>query len=209
MIVVDVARPDDGQVGESRIADPALLSVQDPFVAAALRGGGKSARRPRADLGLGQPEGADLFGARHRRQPTLPLLAGAAQVDRSHREAAVHAMEGRDRAVDAREFQHDQAVGDRAPARASEALVRRAGDAERAVGADELERKFRAAPIVVDDRGDLLLGECAHAAKQGLVLGPDRVRDPVEIPVDRRGRRRRLRGASRARRRRASCTVLR
>src|SRR5262249_15308392 len=39
LVVVDVARPDDRDVAPRRIADPALLAIENPAVAIALRGG--------------------------------------------------------------------------------------------------------------------------------------------------------------------------
>ena len=95
LVVVVVAGPDDDQVGEGGVADPLLLAVEHP---ARRRRGGRSSRRPPAMsepvLGLGQAEGADQLHPRHRRQPALLLLVGAAEVDRAHRQAAVHAHEG-------------------------------------------------------------------------------------------------------------------
>src|SRR5438552_5626956 len=45
LVVVDIAGPDDRDVAPRRVADPALLAVQNPDVAIALGGGQKSARR--------------------------------------------------------------------------------------------------------------------------------------------------------------------
>jgi len=51
---------------------------------------------PEPTSGLGQPEAADLFHAGHRRQPLLFLLLRSNERDRTHRQAAVDAEEGRD-----------------------------------------------------------------------------------------------------------------
>src|SRR5438270_10784674 len=37
LVVVDIARPDDGDVAPRRVADPALLAVKNPSLAVALR----------------------------------------------------------------------------------------------------------------------------------------------------------------------------
>src|SRR5207245_7446123 len=74
LIVGDVARPDDRDIAPRRVANPALLAVEDPRVAVALGGRGQAAARARTDQRLGEAEAADLFPARHRRQPLLLLL---------------------------------------------------------------------------------------------------------------------------------------
>jgi len=90
------------------------LAVQDPMLSAPARGGGEAARDAGADRGLGQCEGADLLGSLHRGEPTLLLLIRTAQVNRAHGETAVHTMECRDGAIDARKLHHDEAVEQRA-----------------------------------------------------------------------------------------------
>jgi len=94
---VDVAGPDDGDVGEGGVADPLLGAVEDPGVAGAIPretagGGGEAAGGAGADVGFGQAEGADLLHPGHRREPLRLLLLRAAQVDRPHGQAAVDAM---------------------------------------------------------------------------------------------------------------------
>src|SRR5262249_62191028 len=61
LVVGDVARPDDRDIAPRRIADPALLTVQDPAVAVALRRRGEAAASSRADQRLGKRPAADLF----------------------------------------------------------------------------------------------------------------------------------------------------
>src|SRR5262245_54561980 len=94
LVVSHVTRPDDREVTPRRVADPALLAVEDPGVAVARRGGREAASGAGAHERLGKGEAADLLHARHRRQPFLLLLVGAVEVDGIHGEAAVDAVEG-------------------------------------------------------------------------------------------------------------------
>src|SRR5262249_10555403 len=96
LIVRDVARPDDRDIAPGRVAGPALLAVQDPSVAFALRRRGQAAPGSRADQRLGEAEAADPFHASHRRQPLLLLLFRSSERDGAHRQACVDAEEGRD-----------------------------------------------------------------------------------------------------------------
>ena len=129
LIVGEVARPDDRQVAPRRIADPPLLSVENPGVALALGGRGQPSARSRTDQRLGQAEAADLFPARHRRQPFLLLLLRSVEIDRAHRQAAVHAEERAERSVDARQLHRDEAEQLLASAGAAVALEAEAADA--------------------------------------------------------------------------------
>ena len=122
LIVGEVARPDDRDVAPRRVADPALLAVEDPGIALALGGRGQASARSRTDQRLGQAEAADLFPARHRRQPLLLLLLRSVEIDRAHRQAAVHAEERAERRVDARQLHRDEPEQLLAPAGAAIAL---------------------------------------------------------------------------------------
>src|SRR5262249_21955022 len=130
LVVLDVARPDDRDIAPRRVADPALLAVEDPAVAVALRRGRQTATGPRAHQRLGQREAADLFQPRHLRQPLLLLLLGARKVDGHHRETGVDAVEGTKRNVGARDLQGDQAEQQRASARAAVTIDAETGDAQ-------------------------------------------------------------------------------
>src|SRR2546426_10233312 len=70
------AGPDDRQVGDVPVGDPALGAADDPVVAVAT-GASRHAGRVGAELGLRQPEAADHLALRHRRgaAPLLPLRA--------------------------------------------------------------------------------------------------------------------------------------
>jgi len=109
LIVGQVARPDDRKVAPWRVADPALLTVEDPTVAGALGGRQQAAARARADQRFGEAEAADLLEARHWRQPLLLLLLRSIDVDGAHRQAAVHAYERRERRVGACNLHLDKA----------------------------------------------------------------------------------------------------
>src|SRR5258707_3988794 len=74
LIVAEIARPDDGNVAPWRVADPPLLAIENPAIAFTLGCRGQTAARSRTDQRLGEAEAADLFHARHRRQPFLLLL---------------------------------------------------------------------------------------------------------------------------------------
>ena len=123
-------------------------------------------RRPatgsRADQRLGQGEAADLFHARHRRQPLLLLLLGAREVDRTHRKAGVDAVEGAERNVGSRHLHGDQADQQGASARAAVAMHAETGDAQLLVRGEQLERERVLDPVFVDDRLDLRLHVGAH-----------------------------------------------
>src|ERR1700739_1405475 len=71
-----------------------------------------------------------LVPAPARRQPFLLLLIGATQIERTHREAAVHAEERAERRVGARQLHRDEAEQLLAPARAAIALKAEPAEAE-------------------------------------------------------------------------------
>ena len=87
------------------------------------------AARSRAHQRLGEAEAADLFPARHRRQPLLLLLLRSVEIDRAHRQAAVHAEEGAERSVDACQLHRDEAEQLLASAGAAVAFIAEATDA--------------------------------------------------------------------------------
>ena len=76
-------RPNDHDVGNRRVRDPSLCAGKPGAVLMPAR-----PRHHAAGVGamirLGQAETAELFGARHGRQITLPLFLTAEQVDRHH-----------------------------------------------------------------------------------------------------------------------------
>src|SRR6202043_2164213 len=56
LVVREIARPDDGEVAPWRVADPPLLSIENPGIAFTLGGCGQTAARSRTDQRLGQAE---------------------------------------------------------------------------------------------------------------------------------------------------------
>src|ERR687893_1420618 len=92
LAVLDVSGPDDDDVGEGGVADPTLLTVEDPLVAFAP---GRRLEHDgvRAVVGLCEAPGPDLLHPRHLGQPALLLLLAPADGYRSHREPRVDAEE--------------------------------------------------------------------------------------------------------------------
>src|SRR5439155_24484529 len=112
-----------------RVADPSLFAIGNPGVAIALGGGQKSARRAGADKRLRQTEAADLVETRHWWEPLLFLLFRPIYIDRAHREAVVHAHEGGERWVNARDLHLNNAQQSEASAGTPVALTANATDA--------------------------------------------------------------------------------
>jgi len=183
LAILHVTGPDDDVVGERGVADPFLLPVQDPVGAVAARGGGEATRDPGADVGLGQPERADLLHPGHLRQPPLLLLLGAEQVDRPHRQAAVHAHERGDRRVGPGQLHRDHPVQERAAARAAVAVVGRAGDAQPREPRDQVVRELLPGPVVVDDRLDLLGHELPRAPEGVPAVVVQQLLQAVEVSL--------------------------
>ena len=159
------------------------LRIQvSPF---AFRGRGQPAACSRTHQRLGEAEAADLFPARHRRQPLLLLLLRSVEIDRAHRQAAVHAEERAERRVDARQLHRDEAEQLLASAGAAIALDSRGRRAQFLERRQQLERKRIVGPVLVDDRLDLGLHVGAHLLDDRLFLGGQDVRELVEVAVRR------------------------
>ena len=178
-----VARPDDCDVGKGRVADPLLLPIQHPRVALAARGSGQAAGHARAHVWLSQAKRANRFETRHGRQPALLLIFRAAQVDRAHRKAAVHAKKGGNRRINPRHLHGQKAVEQRALAGAAIALVGKPGDIQVANAGDEIEGKGRTHPVVVDDWRDLRFHKFAHPRQDLLIFGAEQAGKLVKIAV--------------------------
>src|SRR4029077_5236155 len=130
LVVGNVTCPDDRQVAPGGIADPPLLTVEDPAVALALGGRRQAAARSGANQRLRQAETADFLEAGHWRQPLLFLLFRPVEGDRAHGQPAVHAKEGTDRRVDARQIHRDEAKQLLTSTRTSITLEAKATDPE-------------------------------------------------------------------------------
>src|SRR5882724_1387736 len=130
LVVREVARPDDGDVAPWCVADPPLLSIENPGIAFTFGRRGHAAARSRTDQRLGETEAADLFPAGHLRQPFLLLLLGSIEIDRAHGEAAVYAPERAERRVDARDLHRDETEQLLAAARTAVAVIAEPVDAE-------------------------------------------------------------------------------
>jgi hypothetical protein len=77
----------------------------------------------------------------------------------------VHAEERRDGRVHPGQLHRDHAIQQVAAARAAEALVQLAGDAEPAEAVHQVERELLPGPVVVDDRLNRLLHELSDPAQ--------------------------------------------
>ena len=156
--VVVRARPDDHDVRDRGVPDPALGAV-DHVVVAVAACPGVERHRVRAVLGFGQREGADRLQARHRRQPALPLLLGAKHRDRLHREPRLHSQERPEAPVAPVQLHVDQARGQRGHARAAVAVDVLPDDAELGEPFDQRPGQLGALPVVVDGWQDLRVDE--------------------------------------------------
>src|SRR6202166_2237313 len=191
LIIAKIAGPDNRDVAPWRVADPALLSIENPAVAFALGRCGQTAARSRTDQRLGEAEASDLFPARHRRQPFLLLLLGAIEIDRAHRQAAVHAEEGAERRVGARQFHRDETEQLLATARAAIPQKAEPADAELLKRWQQLERKRVVGPVLVDDRLDLGLHIGPHLLDERSIFRGEKVDQLIEVAVGYRHRLRR------------------
>src|SRR6185436_4799127 len=183
LVVSQIARPDDRDVAPWRITDPSLLSIQNPGIAFPLGRCGHTATRSRTDQRLGEAEAADFLPARHWRQPFLLLLLGSIEIDRAHRQAAVHAEKGRDRRVGTRQLHRDETEQLLATARAAIALKAEPAYAEFLERWQQFERKGVVGPILVDDRLDLGLHIVPHLLDDRFLLGCEQVDQLIEIAV--------------------------
>lgn len=129
---------------------------------------------------LGQPEGADLLEAAHRRQPPLPLFLGAAGEDGAHGQTRVHAEERRHRGVGMGELQGHETREEVARPGFRRVRVGPVHKPEPPEAFDQLEGELGPGPVVVDDRGDLRAEELAD----GLDLLPFPVRQQFLVGVE-------------------------
>jgi hypothetical protein len=179
LAVGDVAGPHDEDVGDRAVADPPLVSIEDPAVTGAP-GGRLQRHRVRAVQRLGQGEGADRVQRGHAGQPPALLVLRAEHGDGPHREPGLHAEEGAQTAVATVEFHVYQADGERAHRRAAVAVDAVADHAELGQLLDERPGKLGPFPVVVDDRQHLEVDEVAGAAPVAAFLLGELVGD-VEV----------------------------
>jgi hypothetical protein len=152
------ACPDDDDVGDGAVADPALCPVEHPTPG--LAASGRLERdRVGAVGGLGERESSDRVEAGHGGQPALLLLLAAEQVDRLHREPRLDAEERAEAAVAAVKLHVDEAARERAHARAAVAGDVLAVEPEVREAAQELPGQLRGLPVLVDRRQHLIVDE--------------------------------------------------
>ena len=110
-VAVVVAGPDDDEVGDGAVADPAFGAVQGPAATGCATGAGGEADDVAAVVGFGEGERAEPVDRGQGGEPAGLLLLGAEQPDRGHGQAGVHGVEGGDAAVAAGQFGGDEAFG--------------------------------------------------------------------------------------------------
>ena len=122
-------RPDDEDIGDRRVGNPGLRTVQH-VAAVGLRRAGLHPAGIRTCIGFGQAEAAYGLARGEFRQVFLPLRVGAVGMDREHHQAGLHRHHGPVAAVDPLHLPGDEAIGDVACAGAAEFLGN--GDAKQA-----------------------------------------------------------------------------
>src|SRR4029077_17755840 len=137
----------------------------------------------RTDQRLGEAEAADLFQARHWRQPFLLLFLRTIEIDRAHRQAAVYAPERAERRVDARDLHRDETEQLLAAARAAITLEAEPADSELLERWQQFERKRVIGPVLVDDRLDLGLHVGPHLLDDRCLLGGEKLDQLIEVAV--------------------------
>ena len=142
-------------------------------------------RRPRAvsepDSGSVRPKPPiDLAGG-HGREPLGALLGGAADADRAHRQPVLHADEGREAGVDARELERDPPAVERGVLEALGLGPHRPEHAEPADLGDEVHRELGAVPVVVGDRAQLALQELPDLHDVRVLVRGEEVLERVEV----------------------------
>jgi hypothetical protein len=186
LVVSHISRPDDRKVAPCGVADPLLLAVEDPGVALAFGGCRQAASRSRAHKRLGQTEAADLFEARHRRQPLLLLLFRSVKVDRPHRQPTVHAIKGTEGRVDAHHFHRGEAGQSLTSTSASIALKAEPADIQLFKWGEQFEGKGIFGPVLVNDRRNLGLHECADLFHERELFDVQGFGEFVKVAIRRR-----------------------
>ena len=155
---VGVPGPHDHDVGDRRVADPALDAVEDPVVAVAA-GGGLQRDGVGSVIGLGERERPDRVQCGHRRQPALLLLLRAAHRDRLHGQPGVHAEEGAQRPVAAVQLHVDEPAGHGAHAGGAVAVDVLADDLQLGQPPEQVPGQLGLLPVVADVGQHLLVDE--------------------------------------------------
>ena len=151
VIALGVAGPHDDEIGERRVADPALCAVEHPLIPVAARGRLQAAGDVGAAVRLGQRERTDLLHSAHRRQPAASLLLGAEPVDRADPQAGVHAKERRERRIGVRELHRREAGHEVARFLLGRVWIDPSDEPELGEPVDQFERKLRSGPVAIDD----------------------------------------------------------
>src|ERR1019366_10536403 len=173
-------RPDERDLGEVAVGDPALRAVDDVAVAIVDRGR-EHAARVRPEVGLGEAEAADDLALGHLGQELRLLLFGAERVDRVHDERPLHARERPDARIPALELLHGQAVADVAQPRAAVALEVAAEEPELGDLRHTLRGERPALPVLADGREDARVAALPDAVADRALFGREAAGGVEEI----------------------------
>ena len=141
---------------------------------------------PRAHQGLGKAEAADLFPARHWREPLLFLLLRSAKIDGPHCQAVVDTEERGDRCVDARHFHCDQPKKECASTSAAIAVHCDAADVELLYARQQFKGKGIFYPVLRDDGSNLVFHERAYLFHDRQFVGRQGLCEFVKVTIGRR-----------------------
>ncbi|CAH0326599.1 hypothetical protein SRABI128_05439 [Microbacterium sp. Bi128] len=179
LVVVDIAGVDDHPVGESRVADPALGSIEDPVIAVAPCRGARTAGDVGAAQGFGEAEGADLLERVDLGKPRVLLLLGGKGFDGAREEPVMDAHERRDRCVGAGGLRVQNAC--------EEVRVALPPDGADQVDfgelRDQIHGELRAIPAIDGDRPDFAGEELADFGQPVLLLGAEQLLERKEIAI--------------------------
>src|SRR5439155_19638535 len=173
-------RPDDRQIGDVPIGDPALGAIEDPIFAITT-GPRRHSGRVRAELRLGQAEAADHLSFGHRWQPALLLLLRPGAIDREHAEPALHRDEAAQPAVAALQLLASQAVHHVAHAGRPVARQMHAEDAQAGELRHDLHGKGRPLVVLGDDRQKTLVDEARNRRADEPLLVAEQLVSTIEV----------------------------
>src|SRR5438132_7324343 len=121
--------PDNRQVGDVAVRDPALRAIEHPVFSVATRPR-RHPGRVGAKLRLGQTEAPDHLACRHPWEPVLLLLLRPIAMNREHGQRALHRNEAAQPTVATLEFLAGESINHVAHPRGATAMQVHAEDAE-------------------------------------------------------------------------------
>src|SRR5829696_2871752 len=156
--ILDVAGPDDDEVGEGGIADPTLFAVDDPAVSV-TPGHGLQHYRVRPVVRLRKAPGPDLIHLRHLGEPAPLLLLGTADRHGPHRKPGMDPEERIEAPIPPRHLDSHEPGRNLAHPRTPVLLDRATRYVQCGDLGHELERELGLLPVLVYYRDDLGVGE--------------------------------------------------